>query len=126
MSRSRKRHMNALRTLNGYSEAEIKHMIGYVTDDGAIAGHFKIDRAQVATFRANIKQPKHVRFKKDRCESGDEGSGRDTHARAVTEAQTGSETLYNMTERMFERYAKRKRITAAEARTLMLNFGCVN
>jgi len=105
---------------------EIERACGYITDDGAIAAYFQIDRAQVATIRAGIKQPKHVRFKKERCESGDEGSGRDTHIKARIDGQTGSEALYNMTERMFERYAKRKRITSAEARTLMLNYGCRN
>jgi len=105
---------------------EIENLCKYITDDGYIAAYLQINREHIKAIRANIKHPKHVRFKKERCESGDEGSGRDTHARAVTEAQAGSEALYNMTERMFECYAKRKRITAAEARTLMLNFGCRN
>ena len=118
--------MNALRTLNGYSEAEIKSMIGYVTDDGAIAGHFRIDRALVATIRANIKHPKHVRFKAGRTEGNRAGKGNKEETQARIDGQTGSEALYNMIERMFERYAKRKRITAAEARTLMLNYGCRN
>ena len=104
----------------------IAHYCTYITDDGTIAAYCSIDRAQVATIRANIKPPQHTRFKAKRCESGNDGTGRDAERNARIAAQVASKKLYNMIERMFERYAKRKGITAAEAQTLMLNYGCRN
>ncbi len=100
-----------LSTLAAMKRPEIERMSGYVNDDGAIAAYFRIDRGDVAIIRANIKHPKHVRFKAERTEGGDHaGSGRDSYLAARTDGERGSEALRIAVITSIARHAKQHRI----------------
>ena len=102
---------------------EIERLAKYITDDGAIANYLQIDRAEVASIRATMWQPKHIRFKPERTEGTRSSRGNKEETNARSDAKHGSESMRVAILESLDRYARRHRITRQEAGRRMISEG---
>ncbi len=101
----------------------IAKMCRYVTDDGAVAGYFQIDRAEVERIRAGIRTRQPKRYLAKRSESNRVGRGHSDDVRMQQDGREGSYGLKIAILSALDSHARAKRITRLEAGQRMISRG---
>ncbi len=104
------------------TDAEIKHLTGYITDDQYIASYLGIDRKRVAKVRAETVQTDPRRFSGSHyvaAHDSNENSGIDNRL-AEKLAELANRQMRSRLTDFFERDAKRRRCTMTDAMALNL------
>ena len=107
------------------TDAEIRHLCTYITDNGTIAAYFGINRSRVERVRGGMRQSYDRTFRRsrhcgDQRRAGDEPAGSTVHQeRAMVAAST--QALYEALARTINAHALRHGLTMVEALDWAMN-----
>ncbi len=117
--------MGVAMTPDATTMREIARLCGYITDDGAVAAYFNIDRKHVAEARKThrVTPPRAIHVGKeryyDRKEHPSSGINQQIYDRAS--ATAASERMLKRLELAFSNHARKHRYTFEQSRLLCMN-----